>query len=295
MKERIIKFGENNNLIGILTESENYSLTSSTVIMLNSGMVYRIGPNRMYVELARSLAGIGYNSFRLDFSGIGDSEVVDNDLSFEENACNETIQAMDTVTHITGCKKYILLGICSGAEIAYKTSLKLENIIGIIIVNGNYISSEILNTLYPIAKRRTSIRYYKKQALNISTWLKVLKGNSNIINKNRIKSIKNIYKRLLSKNNSKNIKENRSIEQLKQLDPFIENIEYLLKKNIFVFQVYSEGSTSYDIFNLYTLNKISSLLNYKGYILKTINNADHTFTPVWSQKLLNSFIMNNIK
>src|SRR5205823_3052307 len=43
------------------------------IVLLDAGATYRIGPNRLHVELARRLARDGDLVLRIDQSGIGDS------------------------------------------------------------------------------------------------------------------------------------------------------------------------------------------------------------------------------
>ena len=65
----------NNQLVGIYTESEiSTKKKRPTIIFLNSGLLPHIGPYRFNVKLARKFAKLGYNCFRFDLSGIGDSE-----------------------------------------------------------------------------------------------------------------------------------------------------------------------------------------------------------------------------
>src|SRR5262249_27402146 len=63
------------SLFGIHTEPLDppRGKRSPMVLFLNAGAVHRVGPNRMYVDLARSWAEHGLTSLRLDLSGLGDS------------------------------------------------------------------------------------------------------------------------------------------------------------------------------------------------------------------------------
>ena len=60
MRERVCEFGPQLNLTGLLTEP-----TATThpelpaVVMLNAGLLHRVGPHRMSVILARKLAEQG--------------------------------------------------------------------------------------------------------------------------------------------------------------------------------------------------------------------------------------------
>jgi hypothetical protein len=82
VSETPIYFGPGNKLFGILAEpvERRDSRTRrgrAAVILLDIATNYHVGPNRMYVEMARKLAPRGYTSLRFDFSGIGDSRTSD--------------------------------------------------------------------------------------------------------------------------------------------------------------------------------------------------------------------------
>ena len=64
MKEYAVLLGKDRSLVGILTEngdtdiSEQKDLTG--VLLLNAGLIHHIGPNRIYVKMARMLASMGF-------------------------------------------------------------------------------------------------------------------------------------------------------------------------------------------------------------------------------------------
>ena len=66
-----MRFGPDEQLVGILTHPEAASSTAVTI--LNAGVLHRIGPHRLHVLLARRLAELGFHALRLDLGGIGDS------------------------------------------------------------------------------------------------------------------------------------------------------------------------------------------------------------------------------
>ncbi len=75
MRETICNFGPKNSLFGILTTpDENVRVAGAPIaLILNAGIVHRIGPFRLHVDIARRLASKGYSTLRLDLSGLGDS------------------------------------------------------------------------------------------------------------------------------------------------------------------------------------------------------------------------------
>ena len=75
MIERPLYFGERSNLLGVLTAPAAPHPGSPAVILLNAGLLHRVGPNRLHVDVARRLAEAGFTSLRFDMSGVGDSEL----------------------------------------------------------------------------------------------------------------------------------------------------------------------------------------------------------------------------
>jgi hypothetical protein len=61
-------------LFGVLTEPAVAETTDLGAVLLNAGAIRRVGPNRMWVELARRWAARGVPSLRLDLEGLGDSD-----------------------------------------------------------------------------------------------------------------------------------------------------------------------------------------------------------------------------
>ena len=74
--ERVYHFGPSDSLLGVVTLPPGDRLEASTrrpfVIILNAGLVHRVGPFRMTVELARQLAKRGLRVMRIDQAGLGD-------------------------------------------------------------------------------------------------------------------------------------------------------------------------------------------------------------------------------
>jgi len=83
------------------------------------------------VQLARAFAERGFSTLRFDFSGIGDSPVRRDDLAFEESAVLEIQEAMDSLSRSAGLKQFILIGLCSGADMAFKAAQVDARVVGL--------------------------------------------------------------------------------------------------------------------------------------------------------------------
>ena len=130
-RQRIVKFGGSTPLVGVLTEPTSTSTGRPWVILLNSGILHHVGVNRLHVQLARRLAESGYGSLRFDFSGLGDSEARRDELSFERSAPLETRDAIDYLARTQGAHRVVLMGLCSGADVAHLTALQDDRVVGL--------------------------------------------------------------------------------------------------------------------------------------------------------------------
>ena len=73
INEQVYLLGKQHTLVAIMTRASGNAVASNqkpTVVILNTGIVHRVGHHRMFVALSRALAGIGFNVLRFDFAGI---------------------------------------------------------------------------------------------------------------------------------------------------------------------------------------------------------------------------------
>ncbi len=134
--EQAVIFGEFDHLLGVSSLANEADKVDTAVIMMTAGMLHNVGPYRMYVELARSLAKQGISSLRFDISGIGDSLGVGRAGKSIDRAAAEAIEAMDYIEANSEVKNFIIFGLCSGADDGIQTALKDERVKGVILMDG---------------------------------------------------------------------------------------------------------------------------------------------------------------
>jgi hypothetical protein len=167
MRERVVTIGQNLPLVGIVCEPDAGAVTNPSVamILLNSGVIHRVGSCRLSVTLARALAEkSGLMSLRFDFSGIGDSEARRNTLTAAESAVDEVREVMDFLARDKGVKKFILYGLCSGAFAAYRTALKDERVLGIAQLDG-----------YCYLSWKSYFYHYSPRIFSLERWVGLIK------------------------------------------------------------------------------------------------------------------------
>jgi pimeloyl-ACP methyl ester carboxylesterase len=137
VKESTFLFGAGSGLVGTLTQPQVTALSRRgfAVILFNAGIVPRLGPNRLNVRLARALAESGFPVLRFDLSGRGDSAPARGMESFEKQAVIDLRAAMDALAQRSGAHRFLIMGICSGAENAYHTALVDERIVGLSLLD----------------------------------------------------------------------------------------------------------------------------------------------------------------
>ena len=139
LKEQAITFGAADSLAGVLT-SVPTEVDADTqrphVLILNAGVVHHVGPGRLGVEIAHRLAEAGFPSLRFDFSGIGDSAPRVPPLDPIACGIADVRDAMDYLGAHHGARRFILLGLCSGARHAYYVATADPRIVGAVMLDG---------------------------------------------------------------------------------------------------------------------------------------------------------------
>ena len=135
MHEHATRFGRANHLIGI-AGLPSPDARSTGVIVLNAGLVHRVGPFRLHVEMARQLAARGFPTLRFDLSTLGDSGASSESLSREQQARSDVADAMALLREQAGCSRFVLIGLCSGAQNAHLVAHSNEAVAGAVFLDG---------------------------------------------------------------------------------------------------------------------------------------------------------------
>lgn len=133
--ESSVRFGVDGSLFGILTRSSSAGHPRPGVIILNAGVIHRVGPHRMNVLLARSLAAAGFTTLRFDLGGLGDSKAQPSDRPFQERAVSDVRAAMDWLARTEHLQQFVLFGLCSGADNSLATALVDPRVVGLVLVD----------------------------------------------------------------------------------------------------------------------------------------------------------------
>ncbi|TVP72395.1 MAG: hypothetical protein EA352_12680 [Gemmatimonadales bacterium] len=169
MIERALTFGPDGGLVGVLTEPDGPQAEAGRpgVLFLNSGILHRVGASRIYVQVARRLASEGFTAFRFDHAGVGDSAVRRDDGSFRDSAIREARAAMDLLAERRGVDRFILAGLCSGADMAYWAALEDPRVVGLVQIDP-----------FVYRTRRFLLRYYLPRLVSPAAWWRSLSART---------------------------------------------------------------------------------------------------------------------
>lgn len=135
-RERIVRFGPDQRLMGILTMPREPREGAPHVVLVNAGIVHRVGPNRMYVDIARSMAARGFPVLRFDLAGLGDSPSVETSASLGDAAVSDVRMAFDFLQSTRQASSFIVSGLCLGANYSFLAAIADERVIGISVVDA---------------------------------------------------------------------------------------------------------------------------------------------------------------
>jgi alpha-beta hydrolase superfamily lysophospholipase len=135
--EHVVSIG-GDNLFAICSEPHTLG-RSMSVIFLNAGHLDHIGPSRLWVELSRRWAALGFRSFRIDLSGIGESpplEGMTERITRSVHALRQVAEVIDFVEPDNSCD-VLLVGLCSGAYQAMEVALS-SRVRAVFLVNPSF-------------------------------------------------------------------------------------------------------------------------------------------------------------
>lgn len=159
-------------LFGILAEPIDADPGAPCMIMLNAGAIRRVGPNRMWVEIARRWAVQGVPTLRVDLEGIGDADgsaesFTELEAFYAPQLVDQVCAVIDTLEARGLGHRFILCGLCSGACWAFHGALRDERVSAAFMLNPR--------TLFWDPSLDT-VRDYRRGLLRPSSWRSVLRG-----------------------------------------------------------------------------------------------------------------------
>ncbi|MFO1378711.1 MAG: alpha/beta fold hydrolase, partial [Steroidobacteraceae bacterium] len=165
--ENVVLLGPRKALVGIATlpPAADPGAGTTWAVILNAGIIHRVGPNRLHVELARTIAERGIPVVRVDLSGIGDSEPRSDGLAPLEAALADIRETLDSIAARNAARtRFVLIGLCSGANHAIITAAADERVVGVALMDpliphtARYHVNHFVGRLFRAQSWRNSLR-----------------------------------------------------------------------------------------------------------------------------------------
>lgn len=294
MNETAVLFGREKSLVGVITHPAGGQQSSIGVILLNAGLNPHVGPNRLYVRLARRLAQQGMIVLRFDLSGVGDSRVRTDKMPFEEGVIDDTRQAMHELAQTYGVEQFIFMGHCSGAAQSFLMGIEEDKTAGVVLMNPQNDREDWREYDRKRKVQQFYQNYYGKQAIaDTSKWRRFLTGKVDY------RSIfRNIFKDMLWSKVSIRLFKLRSQVQGYSAKPdvvqqrVISGFKKLGSRQTPLLFIYSNGNTGFEALKVMLGKEFEPVFQSRQVQLSVINGADHTFTLRSSQDCVIDAIAN---
>lgn len=282
------------SLFGIVTEPVNPAARNAPLILLlNSGAVHHIGPNRLYVLLARLWAADGATVLRLDLSGLGDSAAhpgqPENDVY--TTRAHEDIQTalryMRTRSVGGDCHA---IGLCSGAYHGFKFAAANPGLASVVAINPLTFAWKAGMTLtFPEHRIAADAMRYRKNAFQWASWKKLLSGGVDIPELLQV-----LLRRTLGvvRNSVRNAARLLHFPMANDLG---SELHRLARQNTGMLFVFAEGDPGLDLLRGGGGFVYDQLLRRGSLRIAMVEGADHTFTPHWSRERLISILTAHVQ
>lgn len=128
--DSIVQFGPQGRLVGVLSGA-SLPADAPTLVLPSAGLLPRSGPFRMNVELAQRLLPCGFRTFRFEVPGVGETPRLAGCGSREA-----TLAAIDHLATEYGCRRFVVGGVCSAADVGWSAALADERVIAMVLLDG---------------------------------------------------------------------------------------------------------------------------------------------------------------
>ncbi len=281
-QEQVVDVGGN---FGILTEPAVPSnQTGTAVLLLNIGANHHIGSNRMYVHMARVWATQGLQVLRMDFSGMGDSPAQsgkENDV-YSSRSMAEARSAIDYML-AQGATRVVLMGLCSGAYVAYHTAIADPRVSGIVMINPltfHWTEGDSLEVR--LRKSFRSTERYKRTLFKLDTWQRIARGDVSVgaiageLGRRAQRRATREAKALLARVTG-DIAEATDVER---------GFRQLTARGTRCLMIFGAEDGGIDVIEEHLGRDAAAMGNAAGFRMEILEGPDHTFTPLWTQRRL---------
>jgi pimeloyl-ACP methyl ester carboxylesterase len=288
VRETPLRFGPDDGLFGILAQPEPPSPPSgqrarTAILMLNVGTNHRVGPNRLYVKMARHWARAGYHTLRFDLAGMGDSRSASGYTEtrlYSKDSVIDVRAAIDALS-ARGCDRFVLLGLCSGAYAAFQTALADSRVVAQVLLNPRRLSVAAGDTLEQVmSESYKSRRYYQKALFSPQTYLRLFRGQVNI---------RGIGRRMQALIGARLARLSARLLGRASDEDVLTNVRQLCRRGVESLFVVAHEDDGVDYLEFH-LGTSGRAVRSPRFRMHFVNGSDHTFSRIASQDELIAYV-----
>jgi pimeloyl-ACP methyl ester carboxylesterase len=239
----------------------------------------------MYVNMARAWAAQGFEVLRMDFSGMGDSRLRNAGKENEVYASRfmaETRSAVDFLIG-RGVTNVVLMGLCSGAYVAYHTATADPRVSGIVLINPltfHWTEGDSLEVR--MRESFGSTAQYKRRFFRYETWRRLVRGEIGVAAisaelARRVRRRATYEARAVIAKLTGDIAETTDIER---------GFRRMCTRGTSSLLVLGADDGSRDAIEEHLGKDAAGMRSVSGFRIEIWPGTDHTFTPLWAQRKL---------
>jgi alpha-beta hydrolase superfamily lysophospholipase len=273
-------------LFGVLSTPEAPPPARRGILLLNAGAIHRIGPNRLYVTLARRWAALGHAVLRMDVSGIGESLPAPGrpeNVVYTDDASDDVSRGLSFLRRQPGVTEVHALGLCSGGYNAFKAAVAGVPLDGVLLINP-------LTFFYkagqPLADAEDKVigeaTRYGRRLRDVEAWKKLFRQGIDV------RAAAKTIARFAAGRLRGRFQELARRFGVKVGDDLVHELTTITGKRIPLRFVFSAGDPGIALLRTHGGPAVDKLRREGQLSIEIIEGPDHTFTPLWSHHVLAS-------
>ncbi|MEM7203281.1 MAG: hypothetical protein AAF628_23665 [Planctomycetota bacterium] len=248
-------------------------------LFLNAGFTHRVGPQRLHVRVARRLAAMGVPSLRFDYSGVGDSGTRSDATSMEDSTIEEAQEAMRFMTATRGVQRFVLIGVCWGADNALRVCGADPRVAAVAAID-----------FYSVYSFRYFVRTHKSRLLDPRSLGSLFLGRS-AAPARLVAGLIEIAKSRRAKRRAPTAQPQAADAEdgmlpVRSPDSIVKGLRGLVDRGAQILMVYARGAPSFDQYQMHFRRPMAELERSGRFRVEVFAHADHVFTRLRNQAWL---------